>query len=119
MANEDFNKMMDSMLEVPGAKEHLETFSIVMAENILTRRKELNLTQTQLVDLLKHQGDSITQTTLSRIESGDENIKASTYNKVFKALGGIKSIDVRFKKRPLVSGARERRPRRKLMQKSL
>lgn len=63
---------------------------------MLKRRLELGMTQEKLVEAVKQQGDEITQATISKIESGHRGIKNDTYDKVFRALGGLESLNVQF-----------------------
>lgn len=93
MSSDSFNEMMQELKSVPGAAQHINSFPVIMGKKILQRRKELNLTQQELIELIKAKNENITQSTLSRAESGDKNIKASTYDKIFQALGGVSDMD--------------------------
>lgn len=91
--HDDLMKLLD---EVPGVTEHMQSFEVQMGEKILKRRIELGLTQTQVVDIIREQGDRITQATISKVESGDATVGTDTYNKILKALCGLTKIDIEF-----------------------
>lgn len=98
MTKKSYDDVMDMLHDVPGVSEHLNKFSVLMAEQIVKRRYELGLTQNEVVEIIKNNGEKITQASLSKIESGDDNIKADSYDKVLRALGGIEDITPYFKK---------------------
>lgn len=95
--HEDLMRLLD---EVPGVSEHMQSFEVQMGEKILKRRIELGLTQTQVVEIIRHQGDRITQATISKVECGDAAVGTDTYNKIMKALGGITNINIEFGELP-------------------
>ncbi|SFD03435.1 Pou domain-N-terminal to homeobox domain-containing protein [Bacillus sp. OV322] len=82
-------ELMNLLDKVPGVTEHMTSVSVIMAEKILQRRIELGLTQTQVVEIIKEQGERITQATISKVECGDSTIGTDTYDKIFHALGVI------------------------------
>ncbi len=47
---------MELLDQVPGVKEHMNSFEVIMGEKILKRRLELGLTQSDLVELIKISG---------------------------------------------------------------
>lgn len=87
---------MELLDQVPGVKEHMNSFEVIMGEKILKRRLELGLTQSDLVELIKISGKKITQATISKVESGDSTIGTDTYNKILDALGGISEVKIEF-----------------------
>lgn len=91
--HEDLMRLLD---QVPGVEDHMESFEVIMGQKILQRRIELGLTQSQLVERICAQGDRITQATISKVETGDGTVGSDTYNKIFKALGRIASLDVNY-----------------------
>lgn len=100
MANKNYNDVMGILRQVPKVNEHLNKISVIMGKKILKRRLELGLTQTEVVNMIKDHGDNLTQATLSKIESGADNIKSETYDKVFWALGGLEDLTPTFKGNP-------------------
>jgi hypothetical protein len=55
------------------------------------------MTQSQVVQQVEKNVEKITQATLSKVESGDDSVKAITYDKVLKALGGLEDITPEFR----------------------
>ena len=108
MAKKTFAELEQKLLEVPGAAEHMQKVSVILAEEIYRRRKELNLTQSQVIELAKSKGYTFTQATLSRAESGVENIEMATYNKIFDTLGGVVSLHPTYQERPKSPKLKER-----------
>lgn len=100
MANKNFADVMKMLKDVPGVQEHLDKFSVIMGKKILKRRLELGLTQQEVVELIKEKGGTTTQSRLSKLECGDDNITANTYDKVLDALGGLDDITPEFKQNP-------------------
>ncbi|KAA0958136.1 helix-turn-helix domain-containing protein [Planococcus kocurii] len=100
MANKNYNDVMGILRQVPKVNEHLNKISVIMGKKILKRRLELGLTQKEVVSMIKDHGDTFTQATLSKIESGADNIKSETYDKVFVALGGLEDLTPKFKENP-------------------
>lgn len=101
---EKFNKQHEDLMrlldEVPGVVEHMQSFEVQMGEKILGRRLQLGLTQTQVVELIRQQGELITQATVSKVESGDTTVTTDTYNKILKVLGGISNMSIEFGELP-------------------
>lgn len=95
--HEDLMKLLD---EVPGVTAHMKSFEVQMAEKILERRLQIGLTQTQVVEIVRQQGESITQATISKVECGDATVGSDTYNKVLKALGGVSKLSIEFGELP-------------------
>lgn len=100
MTNKNFNDVMEMLRQVPKVNEHLNKLSVIMGKKILKRRLELGLTQKEVVNIIKNHGDTITQATLSKVESGADNIKSETYDKIFLALGGLEDLTPTFKENP-------------------
>lgn len=98
MTKKSYDDVMDILYDVLGVTEHLNKFSVLMVEQIVKRCYELGLTQNEVVEIIKNNGEKITQASLSKIESGDDNIKADSYDKVLRALGGLEDITPHFKK---------------------
>ena len=82
----DHESLMAELRKVPGVKEHLSSFSVVIGKQILKRRIGMKLTQQALVEFANEKGISFTQSALSKAETG-QNVESETYNKIFKALG--------------------------------
>lgn len=95
--HEDLMKLLD---EVPGVRDHMKSFEVQMAEKILERRLQIGLTQTQVVEIVRQQGEPITQATISKVECGDATVGSDTYNKVLKALGGVSNLSIEFGELP-------------------
>lgn len=93
-----FEDLMEKLYEVPTVSDHMKKFEVQMAQKIRLRRAELGLTQSDLVKLVKADGDSITQKTISKVESGEHTIESETYEKILKALGinGGYEVELRF-----------------------
>lgn len=98
----EHEELKELLMSVPGVKEHLESFSVRVGKIILKRRLEMGFTQQELANLVRQNGDKITQATISNIELGQQGIKSDTYDKVFRALD-IDSIEAHFSKKKLVS----------------
>ncbi|QQK76399.1 helix-turn-helix transcriptional regulator [Salicibibacter cibarius] len=84
-------QLKDLLKQVPGVKEHLESFPVKMGKKIMKRRIDLGLTQQDIVQLVAKQARSqgqrpITQATISKIETGHSGIKGETYDKVLQVL---------------------------------
>ncbi|MBM7581087.1 helix-turn-helix transcriptional regulator [Jeotgalibacillus terrae] len=92
----DHENVMDMLNQVPGVKEHLSSMEVIMANKIIKRRIQLGLTQNDLVKLIRENGSSITQATISKVESGSSNIGSETYTKIINALGGIEDMEIQF-----------------------
>ena len=100
MVNKNYNDVMGVLKQVPKVNEHLNKISVIMGKKILKRRLELGMTQKEVVSIIKNHGDTITQATLSKVESGVDNIKSETYDKVFWALGGLEDLTPTFRENP-------------------
>lgn len=87
MESKSFDQVMDMFKAVPGVKEHLNKPSIVLGKIVLRRRLELGLTQKEVVEIVKKNGETLTQSRLSKLECGDDGITMKTYDKVIEALG--------------------------------
>jgi hypothetical protein len=84
----DHDELMKELEEVPGVKEHMESFQVRMAHAIMARRMDLRWTQEQLAEqVTRLTGEPMTQKTISRLEGGSPGIKAETYDKILRALG--------------------------------
>lgn len=100
MSKKNYNDVMKMLKQVPGTEEHLNSFSVLMGKKILKRRIELGLTQQDVIKEINNNGEKITQSTLSKVESGDVNTTSATYDKIFKALGELSDITPQYKGRP-------------------
>lgn len=100
MSTKTYADLKAEFRKVPGSEEHMQKLSVILAKEIIRRRKELNMTQTQVVELAQKHGHSFTQATLSRVEAGTENIEIATYQKIFEALGGLISLRTQYSERP-------------------
>lgn len=92
MANGTFEDLMAILETVPGNKEERTSLKVVLADQIYKERKALGLTQSQLVEKINQSGEKINQATISKIESAENDIKISTYEKVINALGIIVTV---------------------------
>jgi transcriptional regulator with XRE-family HTH domain len=91
-----WNDVFQTLDEVPGVKEFMESYSVKIGRVILYRRLDLGWTQTELAQHVKQTtGKSMHQSTISSIEGGSPGITADLYDRVLRVLG-IKDIDVRF-----------------------
>jgi predicted transcriptional regulator len=95
--HEDLKKLLN---QVPGVKEHLTKPSIIKGKEILKRRIELGLTQSDLIREAREIGIILTQSTVSKAESGHEGITNGTFDKIVEALGGIEDLTLQFKESP-------------------
>lgn len=86
MANAKHEDVMAMLEAIPEVKEETNSLRVQLAIAVLNKRLELNLTQEALVNLISASGSTITQATISKIESAESDIKISSYEKVFKAL---------------------------------
>lgn len=79
---------MRELEEVPGVKEFMESFPVLIAHQIYARRIDLGWTQKDLAEQVKKvTGESVPQSTISRVEGASPGIKAETYDKILRALG--------------------------------
>ena len=101
MAKHTHEDVMNLLKSVPGVTEHLNKPSVIMAKKIAKHRIELGLTQTELVEQAKDMGITLTQATISKVESGYEGVTQATINKVVLALGGLENTEVNFKEYPI------------------
>lgn len=79
-------EVMELLRSIPKVKKSHESMQLKLAIAIQKKRLELNMTQEQLVEKIKRSGQSITQATISKIESAEADVKLSTYEKVLEAL---------------------------------
>ncbi|SDN64523.1 Pou domain-N-terminal to homeobox domain-containing protein [Alkalicoccus daliensis] len=100
MTRKNFDDVMQMLKQVPGTEKHLNSFSVLMGKKILKRRIELGLTQQELIVEIRKNGSNITQSTLSKVESGDANATSDTYNKIFYALGELSVITPEYRDKP-------------------
>lgn len=77
----DFMELEKRAEKIPEVKEYLQRFSVIIGDLVLARRLQLGLTQKKLAQLA-----GTTQATISRIEAGDEGVKAGTLNNIFRVL---------------------------------
>lgn len=87
------NEIMNRFKTVPGVEEHLNSFQFQVGKQILKRRIELGLTQQQIVELCRENGVNITQSMLSKMETGSKNVEMNTYENLLRVIG---FIDVKF-----------------------
>jgi len=97
-------ELMDFIDQTPKINEFMGSFPVQMRNLIFDRRIQLGWTQNELAQQVKKvTGDSMTQTTISRIEGGTPGITSDTYDKVLQTLG-MKSIGVDFGEAPSEQG---------------
>lgn len=89
------NEIMNRFKTVPGVKEYLESFQVQVGKQILQRRIEMGLTQQQIVEKCREKGFNITQSMLSKMETGSKNIEINTYQNVLNAIGFM-GVELRF-----------------------
>lgn len=82
----DYNDVLNLLKTVPSVTEHLESIQVKLGKEILKHRMELGWTQAQLVEKCKVKGINITQSTLSKMESGMRDIESQTYQSVVNIL---------------------------------
>lgn len=93
-------ELMEFMMDVPGVREFVESFSVRIGREIMARRIELRLSQKQLAQLVKKStGEPMTQSMISRIEGGTPGITAETYNRVLRTLG-MTDLKIEFGRDP-------------------
>lgn len=80
-------ELMKKIESVPSVAENRKSLHYKMGMAVLQKRLELNLTQEQLVERIKAKGGSITQATISKVESAETDVKAATYEKLIEVLG--------------------------------
>lgn len=98
--NKKHEDVMRLLEQVPGVTEHMQSFEVQMGKTILKRRLELKITQLQLVEMVRLQGENINQSTISKVESGDNTVQSETYQKILTALGGMKVLQIEFGELP-------------------
>ncbi len=82
--------------QVPGVTEFMNSFEVKMGQQIMARRISLGLTQSQLAELVsKISGESMPQSTISRVEGASKGIRSETYDKILRALG-MSEVVVKF-----------------------
>lgn len=86
-------KIQEIQFEMSEAGASLQMQKLHLKQ-ILSRHLELGWAQEQIVAYCKEMGHPITQSTLSRMESGAKNIKSESYQKAFNVLGGIKDLKI-------------------------
>lgn len=88
-------ELMKKIGSVPAVAENRKSLHYKMGMAVLKKRLELNLTQEQLVERIKANGGSITQATISKVESAETEVKAGTYEKLIEVLGiEVEIVDV-------------------------
>lgn len=91
-------ELMKKIGSVPAVAENRRSLHYKMGMAVLKKRLELNLTQEQLVERIKANGASITQATISKVESAETEVKAGTYEKLIEVLGiEVELVDVQKK----------------------
>jgi len=78
--------LMKKIRSVPAVAENRKSMHFKLGIAILKKRLELNLTQEELVERVKANGGTITQATISKMESAETDVKLSTFEKVLEAL---------------------------------
>lgn len=78
--------LMKKIRSVPAVAENRKSIHFKLGIAILKKRLELNLTQEELVERVKANGGTITQATISKMESAETDVKLSTFVKVLEAL---------------------------------
>jgi transcriptional regulator with XRE-family HTH domain len=97
MKHEDLMRELD---EVPGVKEFMESFPVLIAHQIIARRIDLGWTQEELAKQVKiATGVSMPQSTISRVEGASPGIKEETYEKILRTLG-MKKLMIEFEDCP-------------------
>lgn len=87
MANGTFEDLMAILEQVPGNKEERTSLRMTLADEIYKERRKRGLTQAELAEMIKSNGESINQATISKIETAENDILISTYEKVTDVLG--------------------------------
>lgn len=79
---QNFQALKVSAREIPGVREYLHGFPAILADLVLLKRVQMRVSQVELAELA-----GTTQETISRIESGDKNVKSGALLRVFRVLG--------------------------------
>lgn len=110
-----FEDVMNMIQSVPSVAESNDRPQLELAIAIQKKRLEMNLTQQELVKIIKANGHAITQATISKMESAEGDVKLSTYFKVTNALGIKISIAELEQPKPIMGIGSDRieLPRRK------
>lgn len=96
MANKTFTDLMDTLMDVPEVEEHINSLPVQLGLKVLKQRMELNLTQSQVIQLAKNKGIQLTQAQLSRIENGDTSTSIDVYKRALNVLGGSMKVNIEF-----------------------
>lgn len=79
---QDFQVLKASAREIPGVREYLHSFPVIIGDLVMSCRIQMGLSQEELATKAGMNQDAI-----SRIETGDENVTMETLTGVFKTLG--------------------------------
>lgn len=91
---------MDTLMEVPEVKQHIDSLPVQLGLEVLKKRIELDLTQTQVIKLAGIRKVPLTQAQLSRIENGDTEISVDKYLDALHVLGGHLKPEIEFDNPP-------------------
>lgn len=108
-----FEDVMNMIQSVPSVAESNDRPQLELAIAIQKKRLEMNLTQQELVKIIKANGHAITQATISKMESAEGDVKLSTYLKVTNALGIKISIMEEEKRKQAIPVDRIELPRKR------
>lgn len=96
MTKKTFSDLMDTLMTVPGVKEHINSLPVQLGIEVHKQRIKLNLTQNQVIKLADKKGLQLTQAQLSRVENGDTGTSIDVYKRALNVLGGSLKVDVDF-----------------------
>ncbi|WP_143544312.1 helix-turn-helix transcriptional regulator [Salinicoccus kekensis] len=74
LTDRTFTDLMDTLMEVPEVKQHIDSLPVQLGLKLLSQRIELGLTPKQVIKLAEIRKISLSQVQLSRIENGDIEI---------------------------------------------
>ncbi|WP_313635713.1 helix-turn-helix transcriptional regulator [Exiguobacterium sp.] len=112
-----FEDVMNMIQSVPSVAKSNDRPQLELAIAIQKKRLEMNLTQQELVKIIKANGHAITQATISKMESAEGDVKLSTYLKVTDALNIKISIAEKEQTRPIIGTDTIELPRKRMAAK--
>jgi ribosome-binding protein aMBF1 (putative translation factor) len=83
----DFEQWVDRAMQIPGVKDYVNSFSVIIGDLVRSRRLQLGWTHQELANRA-----GTTQARISIIEAGEEDVKMHTVDKVMRALGLVSII---------------------------
>lgn len=90
MSKKTYEELREKLASVPGAREFMARDRIGLAKQVLRLRKELNMTQGDVLDVLELRGWSMTYERLSEIEFAEESVELLEYDELINLLEGLR-----------------------------